>query len=213
MGALVGFFSDYQHNKWLDQLLSNVAYTPPTTLYLGLATTFASRLASTEVVTTQTLKSFTDFTIDGTVNTRLSTSSHQFTSPDQSVVVTGGTGWTPGTYTINSLTSSAANLSSSPAATGVSGGTGNIVRSTGYARVALTSGIFDLATVGRTQTNRLITLPAPTGDWGTIKSIVIYDALTGGNLLAAIATTTPFAVSAGDSVRTIAAGGLLVSRT
>lgn len=137
MGALVGFFSDYQHNKWLNQLLSGVSYTPPTTLYIGLHTTKASRLAQIEVKTT----------------------------------------------------------------------------GTGYSRTAIPTGAFDAAVRGITQNNVSITLPAPTGDWGTINSIGIYDAATAGNLLAVIATSVPKLISDGDDATVIPAGSLAILRS
>jgi hypothetical protein len=180
---------------------------------LGLLTTIASRTTFTEVAATQTLAGFTDLAVDGAVNTRITSASHSFGSADLSVVVTGGTGWTPGTYTIGSLSSNAANLSTSPAAVGSTGGKGSIVRSTGYSRVALPNGTFGAASAGRTQNNVPIALPAPTGDWGTILSICIFDALTAGNLLAAISTTASLTISAGDAAKTIAAGGLIISRS
>lgn len=213
MAAVIGFFTDYQHNKWLDQLLSGVSYTPPATLYLGLLTTSASRLTSKEVVATETLTGFTDFSVDASVNTRITSSSHPFVSADQSVVITGGAGWTTGTYTIGSLTGPAANLAQSPAAVATAAGLGRIVRSTGYARVPLAPGVFNAAVGGQTKTNAAIMIPAPTGTWGTVKAIGIYDALTLGNLLAAISLTAPFTASAGDVAKQIVAGGLMVSRT
>jgi len=213
MGALIGFFTDYQQNLWLDQFLSKVAYTPPATLYLGLLTTRVTRLGITEVPSTQTLNGFTDFTVDGTEKTRITSASHPFDAADRSVVVTGGAGWTPATYTIGSLTGGAANLSAAPAAAGAAGGTGNIIRSTGYARVALPPGTFDAAVLGRTQNRVPIVLPAPTGAWGTIQALGIFDAPTGGNLLAHISTTAPAVISAGDAPRTLAAGALTISRT
>jgi hypothetical protein len=213
MGALIGFFTDYQQSKWLDQLLSNVTYLPPTTLYLGLHTSKPSRLAVNEVVSTQTLTGFTDFIADATDNTKISSSSHPFAAADQKVVITGGTGWAKATYAINSLIGTTASLATSPAGVGTTGGKGNIIRSTGYARVALPAGFFDAAVNGRTQNNAAITLPAPTGDWGEVKAFGLYDAPTGGNLLAMIATATSTVISAGDAARTLAAGALIVSRT
>jgi hypothetical protein len=213
MGALIGFFTDYQQNKWIDQLLSNVTYVPPTTLYLGLLTTRPSRLRITEVAATQTLAGFTDFAVDGTVNTSITSPSHPFTDADQQVVVTGGAGWSTATYTIASRTGDIANLNASPAAIGATGGKGSIIRNTGYARVAIPTGTFDIAVNGRTQNKAAIVFPAPTGDWGEIKSIGIYDALTGGNLLAMIATAASTVISAGDAPRTLAAGAFIVSRT
>jgi hypothetical protein len=206
MGALIGYFTDYQQNAWINQFFS-------TTLYLGLLTTRPSRLAVSEVVTTQTLTGFTDFVVDGGVNTRITSASHPFVAADQSVVITGGTGWAKATYTIGSLTGSAANLATSPAAVGTTGGTGNIVRSTGYVRTALAPGVFDAAVNGRTQNNVAITLPTPTGDWGEVKAFGLYDALTGGNLLAMITVNASRIVSAGDAARTIAAGALYYTRT
>jgi hypothetical protein len=213
MSTLVGFFTDFQQTAWLNQFFSKMAYTPPATLYLGLFTTKPSRTIIKEVPITQTLAGFADFVVDSAINTRISSPSHAFADADQSVIITGGAGWTKATYAIGSRIGAAADLGTSPAMVGAIGGTGSIVRGTGYARVPLPSGIFDLATGGCTQNNAPIALPAPTGDWGTIKALGIFDASTNGNMLAMIATTAPTVISAGDAARTLAAGALVISRT
>lgn len=214
MGALIGFFTDYQHNKWLNQLLSGTPYTPPTSLYVGLSKNIALKAnAFTEPPLTQTIIGFTDFAIDGSDNTKISSVSHPFVAADKSIVITGGNGWTSGTYTIGSISGSQAVLNSSPGAVGVTSGLGNIIRNTGYVRTLIPSGAFNLSVVGTTQNNVDIVLPAPTGDWGTLKAMGIFDSLTGGNLLAVIALTVPIIISAGDPARTIVAGALAVSKS
>lgn len=213
MAALIGKFSDYQQSKWLDQLCTRAAYTPPATLYLALLTSAPLHPSAVEVPTTQTLRGFTDFAVDAAVNTRITSASHPFAAADQSVVVSGGAGWTPGTYAIGSLTGSAANLNASPAAAGATGGTGNVVRSTGYARTALPSNFFAASVNGTTVNANPVTLPAPTGDWGTILCVALYDASTGGNLLLTASVSVARPVIAGDQALTIAAGALAISRT
>ncbi len=46
MPAISGFFTDYQHTAWLNQLFAKASYTVPTQLYIGLSMTRASRIGS-----------------------------------------------------------------------------------------------------------------------------------------------------------------------
>lgn len=140
MGAIVGFFTDYQHNKWLDQLLNNISYTPPTTIYAGLSTGLATKLfaSSTEV---------------------------------------------------------------------------GINNTTGYQRVLIPSGSFNTAALGTTNINRNLVFNTPSGNWGNIQSVFLFDASTGGNVLAVIGLPTSVIVNSGDSPRMIPSGSLLISRT
>lgn len=69
--------------------------------------------------------SFTDLVIDGTLNTKVTSASHTFTSIDvgRVVAVTAGTGFTPGNYTIASVSSGAAIMANAVGTTGSTGGT------------------------------------------------------------------------------------------
>lgn len=213
MGAIVGFFTDYQHKKWFDALFCGVQYTPPATLYLGLMTTPPSRGSNKEVSSKQTVGGFVDFSIDMANDSLLSSTEHEFEEADKTVIITGGGGWIPGTYPISSIEGSAAALSSSPAGAGTLGGTGLVTRDTGYSRVTLASHTFRLAQVGVSSNVVPITFPAPTGDWGVVKAIGFFDSPTDGNMLAVLATTQHLPISAGDPPRSIAIGALIVSKT
>jgi hypothetical protein len=70
------------------------------------------------------LYSGTNLVVDGTSNTKVTSATHNFTATDVGsvVIISAGTGWTPGAYTINSVNSNAAILSASPAAVSTSGG-------------------------------------------------------------------------------------------
>ena len=67
----------------------------------------------------------TDLVVNASNNTEVTSASHSFVSLDVGTVlhVFGGTGWTSGFYTINSVSGGAAFLSSSPAVTSTAGGT------------------------------------------------------------------------------------------
>jgi len=131
MSVIIGFFTDYQQNLWLDQFFSQ-------THYLGLLTSKPSRSAQTEVIST------------------------------------GGTG---------------------------------------YTRVPIPSGTFNLASVGSTYNNTPIIFPVPSGNWGTVYGVGIYDSLTAGNLQAVIAATNTTVISSGDPSLVIASGALNVNRS
>jgi hypothetical protein len=71
--------------------------------------------------------SYTDIAVDATTNTKVTSALTPFTSADvgKTLVITGGTGFTPGAYTISTVVSNVATLSASPAATSTTGGYGN----------------------------------------------------------------------------------------
>lgn len=57
-----------------------------------------------------------------------------------------------------------------------------------------------------------IAFPAPTAAWGTIRSVYLMDAATGGNVLAAANLTIPRTIAAGDPPKSFAPGALWVTR-
>ena len=68
----------------------------------------------------------TDLTIDGTLNTKVTSSGYSFVSSDigETIYITNQTGgWTAGTYTISTISGTAAVLSTSPGTTASTGGT------------------------------------------------------------------------------------------
>ncbi len=72
-----------------------------------------------------TALSATDLVIDGTLNTKVTSASHNFTANDvgKTVAVSAGTGFTVGNYTIVSTASNAATLNSAVGTLGSTGGT------------------------------------------------------------------------------------------
>lgn len=108
-----------------------------------------------------------------------------------------------------------ANPSDSGGGTEVSGGS--------YARVAVASTLANWAgtqsagsstassgTGATTSNNNTITFPAPTGNWGTVTGMAIYDSLTSGNELYWVGLTVSKTVNNGDSAPSFAAAALTV---
>lgn len=100
-------------------------------------------------------------------------------------------------------------------------GGGTEVTGGSYARVAVTSSLANWAgtqgagttaassgTSGQTSNNNPVTFPSPTANWGTVVAVGVYDAATGGNLVAWGALTTGKTVNNGDAAPTFAAGAL-----
>lgn len=90
-----------------------------------------------------------------------------------------------------------------------------------YARVGVTSSLANWAgtqsagsttassgTGGTTSNNNAITFPAPTANWGSVVGVAIYDASSGGNLLAYSALSVAKTVNNGDAAPSFAAGAL-----
>lgn len=90
-----------------------------------------------------------------------------------------------------------------------------------YARVAVTSSLANWAgtqssgstvassgTSGTTSNNNAITFPAPTGNWGSIVEVCVFDASSGGNVLFRTALTAPKTVNNGDAAPSFAAAAL-----
>ena len=76
-------------------------------------------------------------------------------------------------------------------------GSGTEVSGNGYTRKA---GTFSV-TGNTATTTAAVEFPTATGSWGTITHIGIYDASTGGNLLAYAALTASKAIASGDVFR------------
>ena len=133
-----GFFTDYANNLVLDLFFGSVTYTPPTTLYLGLSQSAATKTGST----------------------------------------------------------------AEP-----SGG--------GYARVAVANNLssFPSASGGTKANAAVATFATPTASWGTVVSVFVADAISGGNVIAMADLTIPKTVNAGGTAPTVAAGALFLSHT
>jgi len=104
-----------------------------------------------------------------------------------------------------------------------SGTAGVEVSGGGYARVDLLQGDANwlgthgtttgasTGTSGQTSNATDIVFPAPTGNWGTIQGIGIYDAATGGNLLIHSTLAASKTVNAGDPAPKFLAGNLVTT--
>lgn len=103
-------------------------------------------------------------------------------------------------------------------------GGGTEVSGGSYARVAVASTLANWAgtqssgsttastgTSAQTSNNNTITFPAPTGNWGTVTSMGIFDSLTGGNLLYWVALTTSKTVNNGDAAPNFPAAALTIT--
>ena len=65
--------------------------------------------------------------------------------------------------------------------------TSSEVTGSGYARVSTTAAdwsVMDITGNATIQNTSTLQFPTATGSWGTVQEAVLYDALTGGNLLA-----------------------------
>jgi len=100
-------------------------------------------------------------------------------------------------------------------------GGGTEVTGGSYARVTVASTMANWAgtqgasttvassgTTGTTSNNNAITFPAPTANWGVVTHVGIYDASSGGNLLAWSALTASKTINNGDAAPSFAAGAL-----
>lgn len=91
------------------------------------------------------------------------------------------------------------------AGTGLSEPSGN-----GYARVTTSAADWNSASGGSLDNAAAIEFPDATGDWGTVTHFALFDAATGGNVLAHGALNLSKTISNGDTTR-CAAGDLDVS--
>lgn len=141
--VFAGAMSDYLENKLIDYVLRGQAYTAPTDVYVGLATTSADDTAC-------------------------------------------GTEVSGNNYSRVSVASSLANWAGtqSSGSTTASSGTG-----------------------GTTSNNGTISFPTPSGTWGTVTTVCVFDASTSGNLLWYTALTVSKTINSGDTVQ-FSAGSL-----
>lgn len=99
----------------------------------------------------------------------------------------GGTECTGGSYARVAVTCSLANWSGTQ-------GAGTTTASSG--------------TGGQISNNVAITFPAPTANWGSVTHVALFDASTGGNMLAQGALGTAKTINNGDAAPSFAAGSL-----
>lgn len=89
--------------------------------------------------------------------------------------------------------------------TGLSEPSGN-----GYARVATSAADWNSASGGALDNANAIEFPQATGNWGSITHFALFDASTGGNMLAHGSLTQSKTIASGDTAR-FSAGDLDVS--
>lgn len=184
--------------------LVDVVATPASTgaaTSLTVALTVTSGLANTVVVcdvfvpAAPVATSHSDLVVDAVTNTIVTSASYTFVSGDvgRTLNVTSGTGWTVGAYTINSVASGAATLSSSPAATGTTGGVYNMAAVTSVSGAtwngsSMTS-IFSSFNAGNNNIAQKFVIANGTGD-GASHNVVVTLGFTPSAAGAAVAVTS-----------------------
>jgi hypothetical protein len=73
-----------------------------------------------------------------------------------------------------------------------------------YSRVQTSAADWNAASGGALSNATLIEFPTATGDWGTLTHFALFDATSGGNLLAHGALTQAKTINSGDTARTVA---------
>jgi len=119
----VSNFSSISATPTLTTPVQGGSGTTPTTTS-GTPTTPAGQQWVQEAPGRFALVKATDLVVDASNNAKVTSASHTFIAGDvgKHVIVIAGTGWTPGDYTILSVATGAAVLSSSPAAVGTTTG-------------------------------------------------------------------------------------------
>ena len=84
-----------------------------------------------------------------------------------------------------------------------------------YARASVPNNItqFPVAGAGTKSNAAAITFATPTASWGSIVSVFVADAITGGNVIAMADLPTPKTISAGGAAPSIGVGALFLSHT
>jgi hypothetical protein len=85
----------------------------------------------------------------------------------------------------------------------------------GYARVPVVNNAtsFPPAVAGTKANSTVLTFPVPKAAWGTLQSLFISDAATGGNILAMADLATPKTVNISSTPATVAVGALFISHS
>ena len=83
----------------------------------------------------------------------------------------------------------------------------------GYSRAVAGSGSWGTSSAGGTTNVQAIAFPTPTAAWGTVISMFVADAPTGGNVIAAADLVSPRTINAGDPAKTFAPGAIQISRS
>lgn len=74
----------------------------------------------------------------------------------------------------------------------------------GYARVSTSSSDWNTASGGKTANANDITFPEATGSWSTITHFALFDAASGGNMLAHGSLSASKVISNGDTAKFVA---------
>jgi hypothetical protein len=84
-----------------------------------------------------------------------------------------------------------------------------------YARVAVSNDLahFPAASSGAKSNAAPITFPTPTAAWGSVLSVFVADAVSGGDVLAMADLPSPKTIHGGDPAPTIAVNALFLSHT
>jgi len=84
-----------------------------------------------------------------------------------------------------------------------------------YSRVSISNDLnhFPTASAGTKSNATTITFSSPTAAWGSILSVFIADASTGGNILAMADLPSPRTINSGDPAPTVAINALFLSHT
>ncbi len=87
--------------------------------------------------------------------------------------------------------------------------------SAGYSRIAVANTLvnFPAASNGTKSNANPVSFPSPTASWGTIVSVFLADAMSGGNILAMADLSLPKSVSSGNGGPRIATNAMFLSHT
>jgi len=83
----------------------------------------------------------------------------------------------------------------------------------GYERIETSPSDWSVSTVGITENLTDITFPQPTGDWGIISYVVLFNADSGGNLLGSAPVVSPRTIDETSTPPNFVAGTLRVHQT
>lgn len=178
-----------------------------------LTTTVSGSNASTSNIL---VTSSTGFNVGDVVKLTTAGSYHKVTAvPDGTHVTVSpalGSAPTTGSVTRYAYAPDAIYVGLFTAAPSDSGG-GTEVSGGSYARVQVTQDDASWAapsgTPSSTSNSAAVTFPAPTANWGTISHFGIFDASSGGNLIAWAALAASKTINNGDSSPSYAAGALV----
>ncbi len=133
----------------------------------------------------------TDLVVDASLNTKVTSASHNFVAADVGgrIYITAGTNWTPGFYSINSVAANAATLNASPAPTSTTGGTW-LLTGQDYSQANAVQVAINNSTITTSITANVITFTGYTATVADVGNVVHM--LTGTNVTAGWYQITAF---------------------